>query len=122
MTRLQLLRAWIEENGKAIDQLGNTFVIGTVLLLWTVITGTPSRPSMADETISARTFRGAKNGRVIAKFFLPIFDFMFLWQSPEFVGANGEVQIIRSHCQRAYLKELHKRGLPDEYRTQGQPA
>lgn len=114
MNRKELLSAYFEENFKATDQLGNTFFLGTILLIWHMIIG-HGTPSYADETISARTGRSYKNGKILGYVFRPLIDFLFAWQSKEYKMPDGLVKIIPSHCERAYLKELHKRGLPAEY-------
>jgi hypothetical protein len=59
--------------------------------------------SYADETLSARCYRSARDGRVLGKFFLPIIDGFFRWQGP-------------THCYRAYLEEKERRQEPPEYR------
>jgi hypothetical protein len=114
MNRTELVLAYLDENFKAVDQFGNTFFLGTILLIWHLIVGT-GRPSMADETISARTGRAYKNGKILGRIFRPLIDLLFVWQSREYKMPDGSTRIIESHCERAYLKELHKRGLPDEY-------
>lgn len=69
----------------------------------------------ADETLSARAFRS--RNRIIGRFMLPIIDVLFAWQTPDVLDDEGNA--IESHCHRAYLKEMQKRGLPPEYRNQG---
>jgi hypothetical protein len=119
MNRKQLTIALIEENFKAVDQLANTLVLGLINWLWHMIVG-HGKPSFADETVSARTGRAYKNGKVLGKIFRPLIDILFVWQSNEYKMLDGSVVVIESHCERARLKELHKRGLPSEY--QDQPA
>lgn len=59
--------------------------------------------SYADETLSARTYRAARDGRIMGRLFLPIIDALFRWQTKE-------------HCKHAYLKERDRQNLPPEYR------
>lgn len=117
MNRKELLAAYFEENFKAVDQLGNTLLVGTIMLIWHMVVG-HGTPSFADETISARTGRAKKNGKLLGHIFQPLIDLLFFWQSKAYKMPDGSIKIIPSHCQRAYLKELHKRGLPDEYSKQ----
>lgn len=119
MDRKALTIALFEENFKAIDQLANTLLIGLVMWCWHMIVGT-GKPSFADETVSARTGRAHRNGKILGRVFRPLIDLLFFWQSNEYKMPDGSIKIIESHCERAYLKELHKRGLPDEY--QDKPA
>lgn len=114
MNRKELTIALIEENFKAIDQLANTLILGFINWCWHMIHGT-GRPSFADETVSARAGRAYRNGKILGRVFCPVIDAMFFWQSKEYTMPDGVVVVIESHCERAYLKELHKRGLPDEY-------
>jgi len=116
MDRKALTIALLEENFKAVDQLANTLVIGLVMWCWHMIVGT-GKPSFADETVSARTGRAYRNGKFLGRVFRPLIDVLFAWQSKEYMMPDGLVAIIESHCERAYLKELHKRGLPDEYQN-----
>lgn len=62
--------------------------------------------SYADETLSARTWRAAKRGRLVGRLMLPVIDALFFWQGP-------------GHCRNAYAKEVERRGLPPEYRAEG---
>jgi hypothetical protein len=114
MNRKELLIAYLDENFKAVDQLGNTFGVGTIMLIWHMIVG-HGKPSYADETISARTGRAVKNDKILGHIFRPLIDALFFWQSQQYKMPDGSIKVIPSHCERARLKELHKRGLPDEY-------
>jgi hypothetical protein len=114
MDRKALTAALLEENFKAIDQLANTLLIGLAMWCWHMIVGT-GKPSFADETVSARTGRAYRNGKVLGRIFRPLIDPLFFWQSKEYKMPDGSIRVIESHCERAYLKELHKRGLPEEY-------
>lgn len=59
--------------------------------------------SWADETLSARTYRAAKRGKLVGKFAMPVIDALFFWQGP-------------GHCRNAYIKERERANLPPEYR------
>lgn len=59
--------------------------------------------SYADETLSARTYRAAKRGKIIGKALMPLIDLLFFWQG-------------KWHCKNAYLKEMERKNLPPEYR------
>lgn len=60
--------------------------------------------SYADETLSARTYRAARDRRIMGRLFMPFIDLLFRWQGP-------------GHCKNAYLKEVLRRNLPPEYRV-----
>jgi hypothetical protein len=81
-----------QEVGIAFDQLINA-LIPPVLTL-----------SFSDETLSARTFRAARRGRLVGRLAMPVIDFLFRWQG------------VKNHCEMAYIKEKERRGLPPEYR------
>lgn len=70
----------------------------------------------ADETLSARAYRGHKNGKVLARFFMPIIDVLFAWQAPDDEVNARAGRAITRHCERAYWKETLRRSLPPEYR------
>jgi hypothetical protein len=75
----------------ALDQLANALIPPFFTL------------SYADETLSARTYRAARRGRIVGRTVMPVIDLMFRWQGPE-------------HCRMAYVKEMERRNLPPEYR------
>lgn len=77
----------------AVDQLANALIPPFLTL------------SYADETLSARTYRAAKRGKIVGRLAMPVIDLMFLWQT-------------RDHCRWAYIKEMERRNLPPEYREQ----
>jgi len=67
--------------------------------------------SYADETLSARTYRATKRGKLVGRLAMPVIDAVFrLWQRDE------QGQRVTNHCERAYLKEIERRNLPPEYR------
>lgn len=72
--------------------------------------------SYADETLSARTYRAARRGKLIGRLALPIIDFLFAWQSPDPDIVDEQGNPITGHCERAYRKEQARRNLPPEYR------
>lgn len=77
----------------AFDQLVNAIIppIGGTL-------------SYADETLSARSYRAYRDGKVLGKITMKPIDFLFSWQ-------------IKEHCKHAYLKEQDRFNLPPEYRN-----
>lgn len=75
----------------AVDQLANALIPPFGAL------------SYADETLSARTYRAARDGRIMGRLFMPLIDLLFRWQ-------------IKGHCEHAYLKEKTRANLPPEYR------
>lgn len=75
----------------SLDQLANTLIPPFGAL------------GYSDETLSARTFRAYRDGRIAGKVLMPIIDALFFWQGP-------------NHCMNAYAKEKNRRGLPPEYR------
>jgi hypothetical protein len=78
----------------ALDQLANALIppIGGTL-------------SYADETLSARSWRAYRDGKIFGKLFKPPIDALFYWQKWDM-----------NHCQRAYEKERARANLPPEYR------
>ena len=96
MKTLYLLRDWGVQVFIAFDQLANALIPpldGTV--------------SYADETLSARSYRAHRDGKILGKVFMPLIDMLFFWQ-----GAG--------HCKNAYIKEFERKNYPEEYR-QGVP-
>lgn len=92
MTKLEQWKNYPIQVFIAIDQLLNALIppFGSL--------------SYADETLSARCYRAARDGRILGKFFLPIIDGFFrLWQGP-------------NHCYNAYMEEKERRQEPPEYR------
>lgn len=71
----------------------------------------------ADETLSARCGRNYLKRRWMAMIFLPIIDFLFIWQPPDPNVVDESGKPIKSHCIRAYYKERLRRDLAPEYRT-----
>jgi len=115
MNARELLISLGRETFLVIDQLLNAVLLGLAALVMAVVTGNPQNPAYSDETLSAHAWRAEKRDKPWGKFFRPVIDWMFLWQKPDpTIAVNGVV--VTGHCQRAYLKEKLKRGLPPEYR------
>lgn len=70
----------------ALDQLINALIGGT-----------------ADETLSARSYRAHRDGKLFGKITMPVINALFFWQGPD-------------HCFHAYRKEHERQNLPNEYR------
>lgn len=77
----------------AVDQLVNALI--------PPIDGTIS---YADETLSARSYRAHRDGKLLGKLTMPIIDALFFWQGPD-------------HCRNAYIKEFERQNYPSEYRN-----
>lgn len=96
MDARQRWKLYPQQIGIAADQLLNALIPPLFTLSW------------ADETLSARTYRAAKRGKLVGRLAMPVIDFLFRWQG------------FHDHCARAYRKEQERRNLPPEYR-EGQP-
>ena len=72
----------------------------------------------ADETLSARAYRGWVKHRRFGMFFMPIIDWLFSWQSPDDEVNKAAGSVITAHCERAYWKEKLRRDTAPEYREQ----
>lgn len=90
----RLLRDYGVQVFIAIDQLANALI--------PPIDGTLS---YADETLSARSYRAHRDGKILGKITMPVIDLLFFWQGP-------------GHCYNAFLKEHARQNLPNEYRMQ----
>jgi hypothetical protein len=88
-----LLRDYGTQVFIAVDQLCNALI--------PPLDGTLS---YADETLSARSYRAHRDGKLLGRITMPIIDALFLWQ-----GLN--------HCYHAYRKEVERKQYPAEYRT-----
>lgn len=75
----------------AADQFLNALIPPVFTLSW------------ADETLSARTYRAAKRGKLVGRLAMPVIDLLFFWQG-------------KGHCMNAYIKERERANLPPEYR------
>jgi hypothetical protein len=88
-----LLKAYGVQVFIAVDQLCNALI--------PPIDGTLS---YADETLSARSYRAHRDGKLLGKITMPVIDLLFWWQGPR-------------HCYHAYRKEIDRKQYPAEYRT-----
>ena len=70
----------------------------------------------ADESLSARAYRGWAKHRRFGMLFMPVIDWLFSWQSPDAEVNKAAGSIIARHCERAYWKEILRRDNAPEYR------
>ena len=89
----RLLRDYGTQVFIAVDQLLNALI--------PPLDGTLS---YADETLSARSYRAHRDGKLLGKITMPVIDLLFWWQGPR-------------HCYHAYRKEIDRKQYPAEYRT-----
>lgn len=92
MTAWQLLKDYGAQVFIAADQLCNALI--------PPLDGTLS---YADETLSARSYRAHRDGKIFGKLSMPVIDLLFFWQG-------------KGHCYKAYLKEHDRANMPSEYR------
>ena len=91
---LRLTKAYCEQVFIASDQLVNALIPpldGTI--------------SYADETLSARSYRAYRDGKIFGKMTMKPINLLFFWQGP-------------NHCFNAYRKEHDRQNLPNEYRRE----
>lgn len=89
------LKSWIEYPQQvfiAVDQLVNALI--------PPLTGSLS---YADETLSARSYRAYRYGKLFGKLTMKPINLLFFWQGSD-------------HCKKAWDKEMQRRSLPPEYR------
>lgn len=55
-----------------------------------------------DESLSSRAYRADRDGKLFGKLFRPFIDTAFFWQD--------------RHCYQAYLAEVHRRQLSQNFR------
>lgn len=94
---LALLRAYGEQVFIAVDQLANALIPpldGTV--------------SYADETLSARSYRAWRDGKILGRLTMRPINALFFWQGPD-------------HCKNAYIKEFARKNYPTEYHPPNEP-
>ena len=90
------IKHWLLQLFIACDQLLNVLVTPLHGGAW------------ADETLSCRAYRMWTEGKPWGRFWMPVIDFLFAWQTmPE--GAIG-------HCHAAYIKEIKRYNFPPEMR------
>lgn len=76
--------------------------------------------SWADETMSARLYRGWRDRKIVGRLLMPLVDAFFgLWQGPDPEVIRIAGREIRSHCHGAYWKEKIRRDHHPEYRESG---
>lgn len=86
-----LLRDYGTQVFIAVDQLCNALI--------PPLDGTLS---YADETLSARSYRAHRDGKLLGKITMPVIDLLFFWQA--------------DHCLSAYRAEVLRRQYPEAYR------
>lgn len=92
-----LTRAYFEQVFLAVDQLVNALIPpldGTI--------------SYADETLSARSYRAWRDGKILGRLTMKPINLLFFWQGPD-------------HCKNAYTKEFDRKNYPSEYQPPNQP-
>lgn len=92
-----LIRAYCEQVFIAVDQLVNALIPpldGTI--------------SYADETLSARSYRAHRDGKIFGKLTMGFINLLFFWQGPD-------------HCKNAYTKEFERKNYPSEYHPPNVP-
>jgi hypothetical protein len=70
----------------------------------------------ADETLSARAYRGYVNRRRFGLLFMPLIDKLFSWQGDDWEVNKAAGRVIKAHCERAWWKEILRRDNAPEYR------
>jgi hypothetical protein len=96
----------------ALDQLFNSLIPPFFTVSW------------ADETMSARLFRGWRDKKIVGRLVKPPVDAFFaLWQKPDPEVTKLAGRVVYSHCEGAYFKEKLRRDNHPEYRdAPPQPA
>lgn len=90
-------------NWQLIKDYGAQVFIAVDQLLNALIPPLDGTLSYADETLSARSYRAHRDGKLFGKITMPVIDALFWWQGPR-------------HCFHAYRKEHERQNLPSEYR------
>ena len=96
-------RIWAHQVFVAVDQLVNAILAG-----W------------ADETISARAFRLGRKDEITNcwgrwRVAWVLIDLLF-WPQDLWIAARDNKWPTIKHCERAYISEMDRLGLPPEYR------
>lgn len=76
-----IILTYIRNNAIAFDQQLNTLLGGYL-----------------DETLSSRSYRLDKKGKILGKVFRPLIDMIFFWQE--------------KHCFESYMSELNRKQFP----------
>jgi hypothetical protein len=102
-----------------LDQ-GLNVLLGLKAIVMALATGKEQAECYADETLSAHAYRSYRAKKLWGRLFMPPIDFVFaLWQKPDpeitYPGTNVP---ITGHCERAFHKEVRRRGLPRAYSEQ----
>lgn len=100
------LARYVDQVAIALNQLCNASVLP--LFTWTI--------GWADETMSARAWRGTKNKKLAASRLIRLVDALFYFQKPDVFRDDGTP--VKSHCERTYYKERDRRGTHPEYRDE----
>ena len=91
-------------NWALLKEYGVQLFIAVDQLLNALIPPIDGTVSWADETLSARSYRAHRDGKIFGKLTMPVIDLMFFWQGP-------------NHCRNAYIKEFERKNYPEEYRA-----
>lgn len=97
---IDCVKHFIVQLGISADQLLNVLLSAPFPWAW--------KNTWADETMSSRTYRAWRDGKLTGKILLPVIDFLFKWQKlmPNTYG----------HCHSAYTKEKQRYNFPPEMR------
>lgn len=105
MTAWERWKAYPRQIFIALDQLLNAIIPPFFTVSW------------ADETMSARLYRGWRDNKPVGRFLMPKVDWVFsLFQGPDEEIAKIAGRVIHSHCEGAYWKEKIRRDHHPEYR------
>ena len=88
---------------KLLKEYGIQVLIAVDQLVNALIPPIDGTIGYADETLSARSYRAHRDGKLLGKLTMPIIDALFFWQGPD-------------HCRNAYIKEFERQNYPSEYR------
>lgn len=89
----------------AVDQFANALIPPFFTVSW------------ADETMSARLYRGWRDRKIVGRLVKPAVDAFFaLFQKPDPEVTKLAGREVRSHCEGAYWKEMIRRDNHPEYR------
>jgi hypothetical protein len=104
---MNALKTWAGHLGHILLQLVLVLNQATNIILSLPFPGA-WRGAWADETMSCRSYRADRDGKLFGRFWRPIIDALFFWQKVP-PGIEG-------HCHWAYVKESAKYNLPPEMR------
>lgn len=89
---------------EALAQYPQQLFIAADQLLNALIPPIDGTLSLADETLSARSYRAWRDGNILGGLTMKPINLLFFWQGP-------------CHCKNAYIKEFERQNYPSEYRT-----